>query len=73
MLRAPFEAVLPLVYGSAILLGIALLLGHTPFARLAAVNALLVWNLYRMTFSYDLLLIRRRCRAPACGSSVRSC
>src|SRR6185295_7123714 len=43
LLRRTFGTILPwllpLVYGSVILLGIALLLGHNPFARLATANA----------------------------------
>src|SRR3954462_5606505 len=42
LLRRSFGTILPwllpLVYGSVIVLGLALLLGRNPFARLAAVN-----------------------------------
>jgi len=60
LLRASFGAVLPwllpLVYGSVIVLGIALLLGRNPFARLAAANAPVFRNPYLTAFSYGLLL-----------------
>lgn len=60
LLRASFGAVLPwllpLVYGSVILLGIVLLLGKSPFAQLAAVNAPVFRNPYLTAFSYGLLL-----------------
>lgn len=60
LLRASFGAVLPwllpLVYGSVIVLGILLLLGKSPFAQLAAVNAPVFRNPYLTAFSYGLLL-----------------
>lgn len=60
LLRASFGAVLPwmlpLVYGSVILLGVLLLLGKSPFAQLAAVNAPVFRNPYLTAFSYGLLL-----------------
>jgi cytochrome c-type biogenesis protein len=60
LLRASFGAVLPwllpLVYGSVILLGVLLLLGKSPFAQLAAINAPVFRNPYLTAFSYGLLL-----------------
>jgi cytochrome c-type biogenesis protein len=60
LLRQTFGAILPwllpLVYGSVILLGILLLLGRNPFARLAAVNAPVFRNPFLTAFTYGLLL-----------------
>jgi len=60
LLSQSFGAVLPwllpLVYGSVIVLGILLLLGKNPFARLAAANAPVFRNPYLTAFSYGLLL-----------------
>jgi cytochrome c-type biogenesis protein len=60
VLRASFGMVLPwllpLVYGSVIVLGILLLMGKSPFAQLAAVNAPIFRNPYLTAFSYGLLL-----------------
>jgi cytochrome c biogenesis protein CcdA len=47
---------LPLVYGSVILLGLALLLGKNPFARLATANAPIFRNPLLTAFAYGLLL-----------------
>jgi cytochrome c-type biogenesis protein len=47
---------LPLVYGSVIVLGIVLLLGKNPFARLAAVNAPVFRSPFLTAFAYGLLL-----------------
>ena len=60
LLRQSFGAILPwllpLVYGSVILLGISLLLGRNPFARLAAVNAPVFRSPLLTAFAYGLLL-----------------
>jgi len=60
LLRQSFGAILPwllpLVYGSVIVLGIAMLLGRNPFARLAAVNAPVFRNPLLTAFAYGLLL-----------------
>ena len=60
LLRQSFGAILPwllpLVYGSVIVLGIALLLGRNPFARLAAVNAPVFRSPFLTAFAYGLLL-----------------
>jgi cytochrome c-type biogenesis protein len=60
LLRQSFGAILPwllpLVYGSVILLGISMLLGRSPFARLAAVNAPVFRNPFLTAFAYGLLL-----------------
>ena len=60
LLRASFGAVLPwllpLVYGSVIVLGILLLLGKSPFAQLAVVNAPVFRNPLLTAFCYGLLL-----------------
>lgn len=60
LLRASFGLILPwllpLVYGSVILLGILLLLGRNPFAQLAAMNAPVFRNPLLTAFSYGLLL-----------------
>ena len=60
LLRASFGAVLPwllpLVYDSVIVLGILLLLGKSPFAQLAAVNAPVFRNPLLTAFCYGLLL-----------------
>ena len=60
LLRRSFGTILPwllpLVYGSVILLGIALLLGRNPFARLAAVNAPVFRSPLLTAFAYGLLL-----------------
>ena len=59
-LRQSFGAILPwllpLVYGGVILLGILLLLGRNPFARLAAVNAPVFRSPFLTAFAYGLLL-----------------
>jgi cytochrome c-type biogenesis protein len=44
------------VYGSVIVLGILLLLGKNPFARLAAVNAPVFRSPFLTAFAYGLLL-----------------
>ncbi len=60
LLRQSFGAILPwllpLVYGSVIVLGILLLLGKNPFARLAAVNAPVFRSPFLTAFAYGLLL-----------------
>ncbi|MCC7371808.1 MAG: hypothetical protein IT306_25545 [Chloroflexi bacterium] len=60
LLRATFGAVLPwllpLVYGSVILLGVLLLLGKSPFARLATARAPVFRNPLLTAFAYGLLL-----------------
>jgi cytochrome c-type biogenesis protein len=60
LLRQTFGAILPwllpLVYGSVILLGISLLLGRNPFARLAAVNVPIFRSPFLTAFAYGLLL-----------------
>jgi cytochrome c-type biogenesis protein len=60
LLRQTFGAILPwllpLVYGSVIILGLLLLLGRNPFARLAAVNAPVFRNPFVTAFAYGLLL-----------------
>ena len=60
LLRQSFGAILPwllpLVYGSVILLGISMLLGRNPFARLAAVNAPVFRSPLLTAFAYGLLL-----------------
>ena len=60
LLRRSFGTILPwllpLVYGSVILLGIALLLGRNPFARLATANAPMFRSPLLTAFAYGLLL-----------------
>jgi cytochrome c-type biogenesis protein len=60
LLRRSFGTILPwllpLVYGSVILLGLALLLGKNPFARLATANAPIFRNPLLTAFAYGLLL-----------------
>jgi cytochrome c-type biogenesis protein len=60
LLRQSFGTILPwllpLVYGGVIVLGIALLLGRSPFARLALANAPVFGNPLLTAFSYGLLL-----------------
>lgn len=60
LLRQSFGAILPwllpLVYGSVIVLGILLLLGKNPFDRLAAVNAPVFRSPFLTAFAYGLLL-----------------
>jgi cytochrome c-type biogenesis protein len=60
LLRQSFGAILPwllpLVYGSVIVLGLLLLLGKNPFARLAAVNAPVFRSPFLTAFAYGLLL-----------------
>lgn len=47
---------LPLAYGAVALLGLSMLLGHNPFARLATSNAPVLSNPYATTFLYGCLL-----------------
>jgi cytochrome c-type biogenesis protein len=60
LLRRSFGTILPwllpLVYGSVIVLGIALVLGRNPFARLATSNAPVFRNPLLTAFAYGLLL-----------------
>jgi cytochrome c-type biogenesis protein len=60
LLRQTFGAILPwllpLVYGSVIVLGIALLLGYNPFARLTTLNAPVFRSPFLTAFCYGLLL-----------------
>jgi cytochrome c-type biogenesis protein len=60
LLRQTFGAILPwllpLVYGSVIVLGILLLLGRNPFARLAAIDAPVFRSPFLTAFAYGLLL-----------------
>src|ERR687895_601238 len=60
LLRQTFGAILPwllpLVYGSVIVLGILLLLGKNPFARLAAIDVPVFRSPYLTVFAYGLLL-----------------
>jgi cytochrome c-type biogenesis protein len=60
LLRRTFGTILPwllpLVYGSVIVLGIVLLLGRNPFARLATLNAPVFRNPFLTAFAYGLLL-----------------
>jgi cytochrome c-type biogenesis protein len=60
LLRQTFGTILPwllpLVYGSVIVLGIALLLGRSPFARLASANAPVFRSRFLTAFAYGLLL-----------------
>jgi cytochrome c-type biogenesis protein len=60
LLRQTFGAILPwllpLVYGSVIVLGMLLLLGKNPFARLASVNAPVFRSPLLTAFAYGLLL-----------------
>src|SRR6185436_16594928 len=60
LMRQSFMAILPwllpLVYGSVIVLGILLLFGKNPFARLAAVNAPVFRSPLLTAFAYGLLL-----------------
>jgi cytochrome c-type biogenesis protein len=60
LLRQTFGTILPwllpLVYGSVILLGLALLLGRNPFARLATANAPVFRSPLLTAFTYGLLL-----------------
>lgn len=76
LLRQTFGVVLPwllsLVYGSVILLGFILLLGHSPFARLAAVNAPIFRSPFLTAFAYSLLLspMTLPCIGPLVASAV---
>jgi cytochrome c-type biogenesis protein len=60
LLRRSFGTILPwllpLVYGSVILLGLALLLGKNPFARLATANAPIFRSPFLTAFAYGLML-----------------
>lgn len=60
LLRRSFGTILPwllpLVYGSVIVLGIMLLLGRNPFARLATANAPIFRSPLLTAFAYGLLL-----------------
>jgi cytochrome c-type biogenesis protein len=60
LLRQSFGAILPwllpLVYGSVIVLGVLLLLGRNPFARLAAIDAPVFRSPFLTAFAYGLLL-----------------
>jgi cytochrome c-type biogenesis protein len=60
LLRQSFGALLPwllpLVYGGVIVLGVLLLLGCNPFARLATVDAPVVKSPFLTAFAYGLLL-----------------
>jgi cytochrome c-type biogenesis protein len=60
LLRQSFGAILPwllpLVYGSVIVLGVLLLLGRNPFVRLASINAPVFRNPWLTAFAYGLLL-----------------
>ena len=60
LLRQTFGTILPwllpLVYGSVIVLGIALLLGQNPFARLATAQAPVFRSPFLTAFAYGLLL-----------------
>jgi cytochrome c-type biogenesis protein len=47
---------LPLIYGVVLALGVAMLLGHNPFARLATAQAPLVANPYAASFLYGGML-----------------
>ena len=47
---------LPLTYGAVALLGVAMLLGHNPFARLASARAPILSNPYATAFLYGCLL-----------------
>jgi cytochrome c-type biogenesis protein len=47
---------LPLIYGTVIVLGVAMLLGRNPFARLATAHAPVVSNPYAASFLYGGLL-----------------
>jgi cytochrome c-type biogenesis protein len=60
LLRRTFGTILPwllpLVYGSVILLGVLLLLGRSPFARLATTQAPVFRSPFVTAFTYGLLL-----------------
>ena len=60
LLRRTFGTILPwllpLVYGSVVVLGLALLLGRNPFARLASTQAPVFRNPFLTAFAYGLLL-----------------
>ncbi len=60
LLRQSFGAILPwllpLVYGSVIVLGVLLLLGRNPFARLATIDAPVFRSPSLTAFAYGLLL-----------------
>src|SRR3954471_16640864 len=60
LLRRSFGTILPwllpLVYGSVIVLGVLALLGKSPFARLATLNAPVFRNPLLTAFCYGLLL-----------------
>jgi cytochrome c-type biogenesis protein len=60
LLRRSFGTILPvllpLVYGAVIVLGILLLLGKSPFARLRTIGGPVLGNRYAAAFMYGLLL-----------------
>jgi cytochrome c-type biogenesis protein len=60
LLRQTFGTILPwllpLVYGGVIVLGVLLLLGHNPFARLATAQAPIFRSPFLTAFAYGLLL-----------------
>jgi cytochrome c-type biogenesis protein len=60
LLRRTFGTILPvllpLVYGAVIVLGILLLLGQSPFARLRMIGGPVLANRYAAAFVYGLLL-----------------
>jgi cytochrome c-type biogenesis protein len=60
LLRRSFGTILPillpLVYGAVIVLGILLLLGRSPFARLRMIGGPVLGNRYAAAFVYGLLL-----------------